>query len=105
MCLDLGGLSKAQKIRGKGVTRLVLACEQALHLGNIVKSRRVRGTREETRKQEVAASLLARAARFFRPNMRACSQATLARAYPHVVGHFLNHSLTLANIYCFQGSP
>ena len=43
MCLYLGGLSKAQKIRGKGVTRLALACEQALHLGDIVKSRRARG--------------------------------------------------------------
>ena len=87
------------------MTRLALACEQALHLGDIVKSRRTRGTREETRKQAGAASLLARAARFSRPNMRARSQARLARAYPHLVGHSLDHSLTLANIYCLQGSP
>ena len=87
------------------MTRLALACEQDLHLGNIVKSRRTKGTREKTRKQAGAASLLARAARFSRPNMRACSQARLARAFPYLVGHFLNHSLTLANIYCFQGSP
>ena len=105
MCLDLDGLSKAQKIRGKGVTRLALACKQALHLGSIVKSRRTKGTREKTRKLAGAASLLARAARFSRPNMRACSQARLARAYPHLVGHFVDQSLTLANIYCFQGSP
>jgi len=31
-----------------------VACEQALHLGDIVKSRRARGTREETRKREAA---------------------------------------------------
>ena len=28
---------------------LTIACEQALHLGDIVKSTRARGTREETR--------------------------------------------------------
>ena len=30
---------------------LLLACEQALHLGDVVKSRHARGTREETRKR------------------------------------------------------
>ena len=44
-----------------------IACEQALHLGDIVKSTRARGTREETR--------LPLAARFARQNRRACSQA------------------------------
>ena len=84
------------------MTRLALACEQALHLGNIVKSRRKKGTREKTRKQAGAASLLARAARLSRPNMRAGSQARLARAYRHLLGLFLNHCFTLANIYCFK---
>ena len=99
MCLDLGGLSKAQKIIGKEVTRLALACEQALHLGNIVKSRRTKGTREETGKQAGAASLRSR------PNMRACSQARLGRAYPQLVGYFLDQSLNLAHIYWLQVSP
>lgn len=51
MCLNLCGLSKAQKIRGKGLTRRALACKQALHLRNIVKSSRTKDAREETRKQ------------------------------------------------------
>ena len=67
-----------------------VACELALHLGDIVKSRRARGTREKTRTQGdevenspnprlLAALLLARAsraARFARPNRTACSQAS-----------------------------
>ena len=31
------------------LTTFLIACEQALHLGDIVKSTRARGTREETR--------------------------------------------------------
>ena len=46
-----------------------IACEQALHLGDIVKSTRAWGTREATRLRPLAASPLAR------PNRRACSQA------------------------------
>ena len=34
-------------------TSKLLACEQALHLWDIVKSRRARGTREETPKRQV----------------------------------------------------
>ena len=60
-----------------------IACEQALHLWDIVKSRRARGTREETRKRGRGRDLfsaprgfaLARAACFALPNRRACSQA------------------------------
>ena len=42
------------------LTRLV-ACEKALHLGDIVKITGARGTREETRLRLLAASPLARA--------------------------------------------
>ena len=62
-----------------------LACDQALHLGDIVKSTRARGTREETRLRAPAPSRLrrslarSRAARFARPNRRACSQASERR--------------------------
>ena len=53
-----------------------LACEQALHLGDIVKSTRARGTREETDPSRLRSSLArSRAACFARPNRRACSQA------------------------------
>ena len=55
----------------------MLACEQALHLGDIVKSTRARGMQEET---PLVASPLARAARFARPNMGACSQAKMMLA-------------------------
>ena len=48
-----------------------LACEQPLHLGDIVKSIRVRSMQEETRKQGSCA------ADFARPNRRACVQATV----------------------------
>ena len=47
-----------------------LACEQALHLGDIVKSRQVRSMQEETRKQG------SWAAHFAHPNRKACVQAT-----------------------------
>ena len=54
---------------------LSLAFERAVHLGDIVKSRRVRGTPEEARfRLSLARS---RAACFARPNRRGCSQATL----------------------------
>ena len=39
------------------VVAVIVACEQALHLGDIVKSRRARGTREETRVLSRLASL------------------------------------------------
>ena len=55
-----------------------IACEQALHLGDIVKSTRARGTREETRLRSAAprrSLARSRAARFARPNRRVCSQA------------------------------
>ena len=82
-----------------------VACEQALHLGDIVKSIRARGTREETRLREAEAGkrkafagpsrlrrslARSRAARFARPNRRACSQAKMNVAWfslmwrPHV---------------------
>ena len=51
-----------------------IACEQALYLGDIVKSGRLRGTREETRRLGRS-----RAVRFARPNRRACSQAINSR--------------------------
>ena len=67
-----------------------VACELALYLGEIVKSRHARGTREETRTQggggennpnprPLAALPLTRASRAARcahPNRRACSQAS-----------------------------
>ena len=54
---------------------LSLAFERAVHSGDIVKSRRVRGTPEEARfRLSLARS---RAACFARPNRRGCSQATL----------------------------
>ena len=34
------------------IIKEVIACEQALHLGDNLKYRRARGTREETRKEE-----------------------------------------------------
>ena len=62
-----------------------------LHLRNIVKSGRARGTREETRKREGIGlgererisfpRLLA--ARYARPNRRACSPATFAGSLDH----------------------
>ena len=48
------------------------ACEQALHLGDIVKSELARGTREETRKRGAGRRELARS-RAARPNKTACS--------------------------------
>ena len=75
----------------RGFAGVFLACEQALCLAGIVKSGRTRGTREETRRQgrgrerplgpsRLRRSLMrSRAARFARPNRRACSQATVLR--------------------------
>ena len=60
-----------------------LACEQALHLGDIVKSRHARGDAKAPRLRCSLAS--AGAALFARPNRRACSQANykLDRATIH----------------------
>ena len=60
-----------------------LACEQALHFGDIVKSRHARGDAKAPR---LRCSLpRSRAALFARPNRRACSQANckLDRATIH----------------------
>ena len=43
--------SEAQSLHSQLRFSLSLACEQALHLGDIVKDRRPRGTRGETRKR------------------------------------------------------
>ena len=65
-----------------------IACEQALHLGDIVKSRRARGTRARRDAKvgdcptRLRRSLTrSRAARFTRPNRRACSQAKVSFLY------------------------
>ena len=51
MCLEIFQSTNETNRRGQGVLfQRFLACEQALPLGDIVKSRRTRGTREETRK-------------------------------------------------------
>ena len=53
MCLEIFQSTNETNRRGQGVLfQRFLACEQALPLGDIVKSRRTRGTREETRKRE-----------------------------------------------------
>ena len=76
MCLEIFQSTNDTNRRGQGVLfQRFLACEQALPLGDIVKSRRTRGTREETRKRGtggryLAASPLALATRFARPNRR-----------------------------------
>ena len=52
MCLEIFQSTNETNRRGQGVLfQRFLACEQALPLGDIVKSRRTRGTREETRKR------------------------------------------------------
>ena len=64
---------------GKKLSTLI-SCEQALHLGDKVKTGRARGTREETRKRGVGVvGGCPRAALFVRPNRRACSQASTLR--------------------------
>ena len=66
---------------GKKLSTLI-SCEQALHLGDKVKTGRARGTREETRKRGVGLGGglgCPRAARFVCPNRRACSQASTLR--------------------------
>ena len=65
---------------GKKLSTLI-ACEQALHLGDKLKTRRARGTREETRKRGMGVGWggCPRAARFVCPNRRACSQASTLR--------------------------
>ena len=83
MCLEIFQSTNETNRRGQGVLfQRFLACEQALPLGDIVKSRRTRGTREETQKRGtggggggwwwryLAASPLALATRFTRPNRR-----------------------------------
>ena len=67
------------KISGIEIFKPKKSCEQALHLGDTLKSRRARGTREETlkrgageKKHSLPRSL---AARFARPNERAYPQA------------------------------
>ena len=52
--LNLCGRSPGEVLRmtSNGDDRMGEACEQALHLGDIVKSGGARGTREETRKEE-----------------------------------------------------
>ena len=82
---------KLYDVVSKRLRGVFLACEQALCLAGIVKSGRTRGTREETRRQgrgrerplgpsRLRRSLMrSRAARFARPNRRACSQATVLR--------------------------
>ena len=58
----------------------LISCEQALHLGDKVKTGRARGTREETRKRGVGVvGGCPRAALFVRPNRKACSQASTLR--------------------------
>ena len=60
----------------------MLACEQALHLGDIVKSTRARGDATAGAGPSRFRRSLARsrAARFARPNRRACSQAKMMLA-------------------------
>ena len=66
MCLEIFQSTNDTNRKGQGVLfQRFLACEQALPLGNIVKSWRAGGTREETRKRwtggrYLAASPLAR---------------------------------------------
>ena len=71
-------MEKSEEVYRKRVCKFCngLACEEALHLGDIVKSRRARGTREETRKREYCSLAPSRAARFARLKRRACSQAS-----------------------------
>ena len=74
MCLEIFQSTNETNRRGQGVLfQRFLACEQALPLGDIVKSRRTRGTREETRKRGTkrgGGGYLALATRFTRPNRR-----------------------------------
>ena len=75
-----------------------IACEQALYLGDIVvKSGRARGTREETRRRGTGERKWPRAARFARPNRRACSQARTPMAINAENGHFFLVNLTESN--------
>ena len=46
--------SCTDRLRRDATVKEGLACEQALHLEDVVKSRRARGTREETRKRVLA---------------------------------------------------
>ena len=91
-------------------TRKLLASEQALHLWDIVKRRRARGTREETPKRggrgrerrayndrspflcpsQLRRSLArSRAARFARPNRRACLQASKLPSSPSLTARHI----------------
>ena len=64
-------------VRTTGPPGQQVACEQALHLGDIVKSTRARGDATAGAGPSRFRRSLARsrAARFARPNRRACSQA------------------------------
>ena len=76
---------------------LLLACEQALHFGGVVKSRRARGTREETRKRGRGRELKgSRAVRLTRPNRTACSRAKLL----HVVAVVFADSVIYVKDLC-----
>ena len=71
------------KLSGKpddAVGWVSIACEQALHLGDIVKSKRARGdAKARGGPTRLRRSLKrSRAARFTRPNRRACSQARVS---------------------------
>ena len=69
MWLEIFQSTNETNRRGQGVLfQRFLACEQALPLGDIVKSRRTRGTREETRKRETGSGTSR--TRFTRPNRR-----------------------------------
>ena len=46
--------SCTDRLRRDATVKEGLACEQALHLGDVVKSRLARGTREDTRKRVLA---------------------------------------------------
>ena len=75
--LTLQQMEKRENVYRKRVCKFCtgLACEQALHLGDIVKSRRARGTREETRKRECCSLARSCAAGFALLNRRARCEA------------------------------
>ena len=76
--LTLQQMEKREKVYRKRVCKFStgLACEQGLHLGDIVKSRRARGTWEGTRKRKCCSLARSRVAGFARLNRRARSQVS-----------------------------
>ena len=86
-----------------------LACEQSLHLGYIVKSRRVRGDAKarggaSRLRRSLACS---RAVRFARPNRRACLQANFQSALStenSTVATTIQSNLTLQT-HCYNVHP